>query len=95
LYPDAPLIIDSAVSSLSVTALKANLAGHAQFNPSIYLSGSKSKLVNRLCGILTRREAHLDLVVKEMLKEAVSSSEGSTEGSDNEEDSAEFGGSDM
>ncbi|KIJ32498.1 hypothetical protein M422DRAFT_234044 [Sphaerobolus stellatus SS14] len=94
LYPVAPLIIDpAAVSSLSVNALKANLAGHAQFNPSIYLSGSRPELVNRLRGILARREG--DLVVKEVLKEVRSRSEESTEGSDSEEDSEEFGGSDI
>ena len=36
LYPEAPLISDpNAVSNLTSTALKHNLAAHSQYNPSI------------------------------------------------------------
>jgi len=55
----------NACSSLSVNALKANLAGHAQFNPTIYLSGSKPELIDRLRGILERREA--DQIVRDIV----------------------------
>ncbi|KAF8584252.1 hypothetical protein K439DRAFT_1346591, partial [Ramaria rubella] len=66
LHPIAPFISDPNVCAcLSVNALKANLAGHAVFNPSIYLSGSKPELVDRLRGILERRQA--DRVVKEIV----------------------------
>lgn len=66
LHPVSPMITDPNVCEcLSVNALKANLAGHAVFNPSISLSGSKPDLVERLQTILERRDA--DRVVKEIV----------------------------
>ena len=65
---------------LPVNALKANLAGHAVFNPSIYHSGSKPELVDRLRRILERRQA--DRVVKKIVWGYESSTEESNEGSE-------------
>lgn len=66
MHPIAPLITDPcACRSLSANALKMNLAAHAVFNPSIYLSGSKLELIDRLREILETRLA--DRVVKEIV----------------------------
>lgn len=66
LYPVFPLLTDPNIcTSLSLTSLRANLAAHAVFNPSISLSGTKLDLVKRLSEILERREG--DRVVKEVV----------------------------
>lgn len=81
MHPVAPLITDPSVCGcLSVNALKANLAGHAIFNPLIYLSGSKLELVERLREILEKRQA--DAVVKEMVWGYESSTRDSVEESE-------------
>jgi hypothetical protein len=66
LHPISPLITDPTICThLSLAALKANLAAHAVFNPSISLSGTKSELIGRLREILERREG--DRIVKEVV----------------------------
>jgi hypothetical protein len=64
--PKAPLIVEAtACASLSVSALKRNLAEHAIFNPAILASGSKAELVARLKTILETRK--MDMVVRNMM----------------------------
>ncbi|KAF8514476.1 hypothetical protein JB92DRAFT_2719211, partial [Gautieria morchelliformis] len=87
LHPVAPLISDPSLCvSLTVSALKANLAGHAVFNPSIYLSGSKPELVERLKEILERRRS--DHLVKEMVWRYGCSTEDSIEDNERTESAA-------
>ncbi|KAF8521603.1 hypothetical protein BU17DRAFT_87837 [Hysterangium stoloniferum] len=84
LHPVAPMITDPlACPHLSLNALKANLAGHAVFNPSIYLSGSKVELIHRLRDILERRQN--DRIVKEVVWGHDSSEDGEGEGEGSEE----------
>ena len=64
--PTAPLIVEpTACASLSVSALKRNLAEHAYFNPTILTSGSKGELVARLQNILQTRK--VDILVRNMM----------------------------
>jgi len=51
--------------ALTVAGLKKNLAAHAEKNPAILASGTKTEMVPRLREILKRRE--MDLVVARML----------------------------
>ncbi|RXW18771.1 hypothetical protein EST38_g7084 [Candolleomyces aberdarensis] len=62
-----PPLIDcpDACSSLNVSALKKNLAAHAEKNPSISTAGARGDMIARLQEILTRRK--LDLIVAQML----------------------------
>lgn len=64
--PEPPLIVEpTACGTLSVSALKRNLAEHAIFNPAIVASGTKAELAARLESILQTRE--MDMLVREMI----------------------------
>lgn len=64
--PQPPLIVDpAACATLSVSALKRNLAEHAVFNLTIIASGTKAELVARLKSILEMRQ--MDMLVREMI----------------------------
>jgi hypothetical protein len=64
--PKGPLIVEpAACASLSVSALKRNLAEHAVFNPAILTNGSKAELVARLENILETRKS--DMLVRDMM----------------------------
>lgn len=64
--PRPPFIVDAtACKALSISALKCNLAKHAEYNPSIVSTGTKSELIARLQTILETRK--LDLLVREMI----------------------------
>jgi hypothetical protein len=64
--PSPPLITNPSVAdSLSIAALKRNLAAHATFNDSIVATGTKKEMMARLKAILLVRQ--MDLIVKEML----------------------------
>ena len=64
--PVPPMIVDPrAVSGLSDSALKQNLAAHAAFNTDISVEGSRSELVDRLKKILEIRRD--DLLVRKLI----------------------------
>ena len=64
--PVPPMIVDpGAVSSLSDSAVKQNLAAHAAFNANISVDGSRSELVDRLKKILEIRRD--DLLVRKLI----------------------------
>ncbi|CAL1715860.1 unnamed protein product [Somion occarium] len=66
LQPEAPMISDpQVVSELSTTALKRNLAAHAQYNAEILAEGSKHEMAERLRTLLEVRQA--DLLVRDVL----------------------------
>ena len=64
--PVSPMITDpAAVSHLSGSALKRNLAAHAIYNPEISTEGSQSDLANRLVKLLETRRS--DLLVRKLI----------------------------
>jgi len=65
-HPSPPLVVNPALcAKLSVTALKRNLAEHAQCNPGIATSGTKAELASRLEGILKTRK--MDMIARGMI----------------------------
>ncbi|EIN03981.1 hypothetical protein PUNSTDRAFT_139021 [Punctularia strigosozonata HHB-11173 SS5] len=64
--PAPPLIRDpGACASLSIGALRRNLAAHAECNPMILVGGTKEEMEYRLQDVLERRQA--DLKVREVM----------------------------
>lgn len=64
--PKAPFIVEpEACPSLTVAALKHNLAAHAAFNPDIVPTGTKAELAERLKNILETRQ--IDIIIRDML----------------------------
>ena len=66
LDPAPPLVTNPELcDSLSATALKKNLAAHAQCNPTIVATGTRQEMLARLKEILETRNA--DLLLAQML----------------------------
>jgi hypothetical protein len=66
LNPLPPLITNPSIcGQLSVTALKRNLEEHAKVNKDIVVGGTRPEMVERLEGLLRRREG--DMIVREMV----------------------------